>query len=172
KSVPCFDPELGPGALGYADDTLFGLQLMEAGYEIKYADGAVVVHHPDKSRLTRGAWLDAACQRARSNAYLLHHWKHAKIKFLWIRSLWLLMKLNLRRILRPPPPLDSEGCPYWEWSYVYDLAFYRQYRIERTRPRNYARHGLKKLNMPQQATRLPLPKPRASGGGDIPVYEG
>jgi cellulose synthase/poly-beta-1,6-N-acetylglucosamine synthase-like glycosyltransferase len=171
KFVQCFDPELGPGAFGLAEDTLFGLQLMEAGFKIEYAGGAIAVHQPDKSRLTRGALLDAARQRARSNAYLLHHWRHGEIKFPRIRSLWLLMKLNLRRILQPPPPLDSEGCPRWEWSYVEQLAFYRQYRIERQRPRNYVRHGLKKLNMPEPVTLLPLPKPRAPDGGDIPVYE-
>ena len=46
-----FDPELGPGALGLGEDTLFGLQLTEAGYKIEYAKNALVVHFPDKSRL-------------------------------------------------------------------------------------------------------------------------
>jgi GT2 family glycosyltransferase len=161
--VPCFDPELGPGALGLAEDTLFGWQLSEAGLRTEYAGNAVVVHHPDRSRLTRGAFHSGACQRARSNAYLLHHWKHGEVKFLLIKSLWLLLKLNLRRILQPPPSLDSEGCPRWEWSYVERLAFYRQYRIERRRSRNYTRHGLKKLNLPEKSALLPLAKTALAG---------
>ncbi|HEX3625634.1 MAG TPA: glycosyltransferase family 2 protein [Verrucomicrobiae bacterium] len=158
--VPHFDPELGSGALGNAEDTLFGFQLMEAGLEIKYAEHAVVVHHPDKSRLTRGAFLNAARQRARSNAYVFHHWKHNDLEFPRVKSLWLLTKLSLRRILQPPPPASCEGCPHWEWSYVEQLAFCRQYCIERRRPRNYSRHGLKKLNMPEQAALLHLPEYR------------
>ncbi|HEV2329069.1 MAG TPA: glycosyltransferase family 2 protein [Verrucomicrobiae bacterium] len=161
--VPCFDPELGSGALGNAEDTLFGLQLGEAGFEIKYAERAVVVHHPDESRLTRRALLNAARQRARSNAYVLHHWKHGAVKFSRTKSLWLLMKLGLRRIVQPPPPMDSEGCPRWEWSYVEQLAFYRQYRTERQRTRNYASHGLKRLNMPEQSPILPLAKTAYAG---------
>jgi glucosyl-dolichyl phosphate glucuronosyltransferase len=171
KCVPYFDPELGSGALGNAEDTLFGLQLSEAGLKTEYASRAVVVHQPEQSRLTRGALLNAARQRARSNAYLFHHWNHGEAKFTRIKSLWLLTKLQLRKILQPPPPPGSEGCPRWEWSYVEQLAFYRQYRFERSRPRNYARRGLKKSNMPEPSAVLPLPKPRTSAA-NIPAYKG
>jgi hypothetical protein len=104
-----------------------------------------VVHQPDKSRLTRRAWLEAARLRARSEAYVLHHWKHGEIKGIALKWLWFLSKLRLRSLLQPPPPLNSEGCLRWEWSYVYNLTFYRHYSIERRRPRNYARRGLEKL---------------------------
>ena len=40
--VPGFDPELGPGALGFYDDTLLGWQLQEAGYTIGSAFDVVV----------------------------------------------------------------------------------------------------------------------------------
>jgi glycosyltransferase involved in cell wall biosynthesis len=146
QRVPAFDTELGPAALGNAEDTLFGYQLVEAGFNLKYAGDVVVVHQPDESRLAHGAWLHAAQLRARSNAYLLHHWKHRKIKAAALKWLFCLLKLRLRRLLQPPPPLHSEGCPRWEWSYVHDLAFYWQYCIERRRPRNYARHGLEKFH--------------------------
>jgi hypothetical protein len=61
----------------------------------------------------------------------------------------LFMKLKLRRWFQPPPPLEAEGCPRWEWSYVREMAFYRQYCIERRRPRNYTKRGLEKLNVAQ-----------------------
>jgi glycosyltransferase involved in cell wall biosynthesis len=147
QRVRRFDPELGSGALGNSEDTLFGRQLVEAGFKMEYAGRAIVVHQPDKSRLARRAWLHAACLRARSEAYILHHWEHVEIKKAALRSLWFLTKLKLRSLLQPPPPLNSEGCPRWEWSHVYNLAFYRQYCIERRRPRNYARHGLEKLDV-------------------------
>jgi GT2 family glycosyltransferase len=147
-----FDPELGPGALGLGEDTLFGRQLIEAGFKVEYAERAIVVHQPDKSRLNRGAWLHAATQSGRSKAYQLHHWDHIEIKGAAKKWLWFLTKLKLRRMLQPPPPLSAEGCPPWEHSYVHDLAIYRQYCIERRRPRNYARRGLIKLGAGQSAS--------------------
>jgi GT2 family glycosyltransferase len=145
ERVPQFDPELGPGALGLGEDTLFGHQLMKAGFKIGYAEKAVVVHWPDDSRLLRGEWLNAARQRGRSKAYLLYHWEHADIRFPRIKSLWFWLKLWLRRILQPPPKVYNEGCPPWELSYVQQLATCKSYCRERLRPRNYVRQGLVKV---------------------------
>lgn len=146
RHVHKFDSELGAGALGNAEDTLFGYQLQEAGFKIEYAQRAVVAHHPDESRFTRGGWLNSARTRARSNAYLRHHWEHAEIKGAALKWMWLLMKLKARSLLQPLPPLSAEGCPRWEWSHVHDLTFYKHYCAERRRPRNYTKRGLVKLN--------------------------
>ena len=35
EKVPAFDPELGPGALGFMDDSLFALQMKAAGFHLK-----------------------------------------------------------------------------------------------------------------------------------------
>ncbi|HEX3625632.1 MAG TPA: glycosyltransferase family 2 protein [Verrucomicrobiae bacterium] len=148
QRVRQFDPELGPGALGLAEDTLFGFQLVEAGFRIEYAAGAGVVHQPDKSRLSRGAWLEAAQAQARSDAYVRYHWEHLNVKGPILKWMWLLMKLNLRSKVQASSPPGAEGCARWEWSYLHDLTFQRQYCIERRRPRNYARRGLEKLNVP------------------------
>jgi glycosyltransferase involved in cell wall biosynthesis len=55
--VPAFDPELGTGALGNGEETLFTLQLREAGFRIAGAFESVVEHHFDESRLQRRQWL-------------------------------------------------------------------------------------------------------------------
>jgi glucosyl-dolichyl phosphate glucuronosyltransferase len=137
ERVPAFDPELGPGALGLGEDTLFGWQMIDAGFKIQYASKAVVVHQPDKLRLSRGGWLNAATQFGSSKAYLLHHWEHVEIRAARAKWLWLCLKLTLRRLVQRPPPLKSEGCPPWELSYVYNSAMLRRYCIERLRPRKY-----------------------------------
>jgi glycosyltransferase involved in cell wall biosynthesis len=156
QRVRWFDPELGPGALGLAEDTLFGCQLMEAGYKMEYARRAIVVHQPDKSRLTRGAWLHAAWLHAKCDAYVLHHWQHAKIRAAKIKLLWFQAKLKLRRLFQPPLPLEREGCLDWELSYVYHLALCEYFSIERRRPRNYSRRGLSKLSVLNRPADIPV----------------
>ena len=142
--VPAFDPELGPGALGFGDDDLFGWQLIEAGFKVQYIDKAIVYHHFDESRLRREAWLDAARKRGKTEAYIRYHWFHEKIKFPHLKWLYYYTKLSFRRVLQPPPGLKSEGCPLWEISYVKNLEKNKQLCHEIKRPRCYSIRGLKK----------------------------
>jgi len=146
RQVPAFDPELGGGALGFGDDTLFSDQLVKAGLRIQFVASAVVVHHFDPSRLRRAAWLDAARKRGRTQAYLLHHWHHSGLRFPRLRWFWLAAKLLVRRIAQPPGAAQDEGCPLWEISYVGSMAACRQIVRERRRPRNYAKHGLARVD--------------------------
>jgi cellulose synthase/poly-beta-1,6-N-acetylglucosamine synthase-like glycosyltransferase len=160
-----FDPELGPGALGLSEDTLFGWQLIEAGLKIGYAAKARVTHQPDDSRLTRQGWLAEARKHGRGEAYLRYHWEHSDISSPRLRELYYFMKLHLRRALRRPPRLEEEGCPVWEMSYVLQIEKCRQFRRERRRPRNYAQHGLTRLvPLAQEATsRAQNPRPVVIG---------
>lgn len=149
--VPAFDPELGPGALGLAEETLFGLQLAEAGLRIKLAEGAGVIHEPDGSRLTRRYWLDIARKCGRSHGYLAYHWYHRDLKSPRLKTAWFSGKLLVRRLFQPPQGPDQEGCPEWEMCYIHELEMYRQFRIECGRPRNYSRRGLTKRSLVQVA---------------------
>jgi glucosyl-dolichyl phosphate glucuronosyltransferase len=145
--VPGYDPELGPGALGFGDDSLFSWQLEEAGFRIVRVPDALVVHHFDAARLRRRAWLETARQRGRTRAYLLHHWEHGQIPNPRLRRICLSTKLLLRRRLSPPRPLDVDGCDRWEMSYVGSIAMCQQYLVERALPRKYTRRGLIKRDV-------------------------
>jgi glucosyl-dolichyl phosphate glucuronosyltransferase len=145
-TVPSFDTELGAGALGFCEDTLFSWQLRKAGFKISEASDAKVIHHLDVSRILRSNWLSAAKARGRSLAYLLHHWEHGQIGAPKLVATYLSMKLRLRRVVQPPPALDQEGVPLWEMSYVMDIDRCRQFAVERSRPRHYGQFGLKKNN--------------------------
>jgi glycosyltransferase involved in cell wall biosynthesis len=146
QRVPMFDVELGAGgALGSGEDTLFGRQLIQAGCRIKWVPAARVVHELDASRLKRRFWLGDAGKRGRTEAYIDYHWGHADIPAPRLRALSYWTRLRLRRVLQPPPPLESEGCPPWEMSYVLHIEKCRQFRQERQRSRNYVRRGLLKL---------------------------
>jgi glycosyltransferase involved in cell wall biosynthesis len=145
--VPAFDPELGAGALGFGEESLFSWQLVEAGYRLHEVPEALIVHYFEPSRLLRSQWLDACRRRGHIKAYLLHHWGHGNLKYPKARICYLAAKLFLRRILQPPPPLDAEGCAPWEISYVGNIETCRQFLKERIRPRHYAKHGLVRLDM-------------------------
>ena len=142
--VPAFDPELAPGGLGLGEDTLFGWQLVEAGFKIGYAPKAAAIHQLDASRLRRTYWLNDARKRGRTEAYLRYHWEHNDIRVPRLEWFSYWMRLRLRSLLQRPPPLESEGCPLWEMSYVLQMEKCRQFCLERRRPRNYSRRGLVK----------------------------
>ena len=90
-----FDPETGPGALGYMDDTLLGMRLRKLGKRIFYNDGARVVHHFSAGRLQRSFWIKTAQAGGRSTAYVAHHCEHGVISLLWARLVWQRMKLGV-----------------------------------------------------------------------------
>jgi glycosyltransferase involved in cell wall biosynthesis len=150
QCIPGFDNELGPGISGFGEETLLTWQMEKAGFRLKWVPEAVVVHHPDVSRLARSQWLNGARKRGRSSAYLLHHWQHGQIKRPLIHGYYLSTKLLIRRMLQRPPAPDAEGCPPWEMSYAAEIEMCRQFIKERRRPRNYARHGLKKITVDDQ----------------------
>jgi glycosyltransferase involved in cell wall biosynthesis len=144
--VPGFDPELGPGALGFGDDTLFSMQVNHAGFRIREVPEALVVHYPDPARLRRCDWLEAARKRGRTQAYLHHHWLHVKAcRLPRLKSIMFKMKLRLRRLLQPQGPLEKEGCALWEISYVGNIEMCKQFLYESGRPRNYSKQGLARL---------------------------
>jgi glycosyltransferase involved in cell wall biosynthesis len=142
--VPAFDSELGAGALGFAEETLFSNQLLIAGYHLNTIEEPCVEHYPRASRFVRREWLSAAKNRGRSSAYVLHHWEHSDLKFPLFRSCYYQLKLWVRRIVQPPPGLEEEGAPEWELSYLVEAEKYHAFIKERSRPRNYERHGLRK----------------------------
>jgi glycosyltransferase involved in cell wall biosynthesis len=144
KSISRFDPELGPGALGFGEEALFGKQLLERGFKTKYARSAVAVHRVDESRLQRCAWLDTARKLGRVIAHIRYHWEHDDIRAPKVKWFWYMFKLHLRRLLQPPSSLESEGAFAWEISYVQSMEMCRQFCVERRRRRKYSRHGFEK----------------------------
>jgi glycosyltransferase involved in cell wall biosynthesis len=143
ETIPGFDPEIGPGALGMCDDTLIYRQAKEAGYRIRFAGDVVCEHRFDPSRLKRQVLLEHARKQGRSLAYVAHHWEHAETPM--ARAQWA--KASLRLALwrwRRRGDLAGEGTPDWEMKLLSDVAFYEQYLREKKRARNYALHGLVK----------------------------
>jgi glucosyl-dolichyl phosphate glucuronosyltransferase len=148
ERVPAFDTETGPGSPELTnEETLFSLQLSEAGYKICLVENVAVIHQPDEARLRRGQWLAVVGRCGRTQAYIAYHWKHDDINNPRLKWFWYWAKLHLRRIIQPPADLDSEGCAAWEMSYVFDMEKCRHFCVEQRRPRNYSRRGLVKRSI-------------------------
>ncbi len=148
--VPGFDPELGPGARGFADDTLFAMQLEKAGYRIWPALDVTVEHHFDESRLRRESWLAFAKKAGESWGYVMHHWEHAPVpqrKVLIKRPL----RLAYSRLLLGNHWQHDEGMPEWELLLRIDIERSRSHFAERRSPRRYDKQGLSLLaNQPRK----------------------
>lgn len=144
--VPRFDEELGPGALGFADDSLFSWQIKEAGLRIDRAPQAVVTHHCAESRLLRVSFLEQARKGGECEAYISHHWRHKRITFPLIRLTYAKMKMKRRELLSLGKRPNPEGCTDWEMSLTHEIAKYKKYLTERHRRRNYAKFGLVRLH--------------------------
>jgi glucosyl-dolichyl phosphate glucuronosyltransferase len=142
--IPEFDTELGPGALGFYDDTLFSFQVKQAGFPIASAFDVIAEHHFDESRLQRRAILEHAERKGRSLAYVKHHWAHHHVDDPMRRLTLDFLRLMKWRIKKRAERRD-EGLADWEMNLLSSTYFYRQYLIERKRPRNYDKFGLVKL---------------------------
>jgi glycosyltransferase involved in cell wall biosynthesis len=148
ERVPGFDTELGPGTLGFHDDTLFSRQLLRAGYRIAGRLDVAVEHHFDEGRLCARQFADLARRMGRSDAYVLHHWEHGAVRHPRACLARAALGLAWRRVRyagRWDRADDDGGGPLLcRLRSAKRVAFLRQYLRERHRPRNYAERGLAK----------------------------
>jgi glycosyltransferase involved in cell wall biosynthesis len=129
--VAGFDPALGPGALGLAEEVLLERQLRARGGRIQFAEGAVVEHHFDPKRLERCAWIRYAEASGRCNAYIFHHWDRGSISLLAARKAKKAIQLGFctlssRLGRKNERPIDSK-----EIALIYRLAFLEQCATQR-----------------------------------------
>ena len=154
--VPAFDVELGPGALGLHDETLFCLQLLKAGYrKTSVAAGGEVEHHPDQDRLRYDAFVNDAEKRGKSGAYVRHHWHHHRIACPRLRMLKAYATLVSVRLLSHWRWRYGEGIHPAEYGAIRAISFYRYLAHIRSMPRNYEREGLIKKNQHTGEIRQP-----------------
>ncbi len=143
--VPLFDVEVGPGALGLHGEGLFGRQLQAAGVSIKRAgEDSTVEHHFGVERLSSKAWRRLAVASGRSMAYIDYHWEHKTIPVSRARVCRARLQLLALRT-REQAWFRREGISEHEWEQVSWLSYFRQMRLEQMRPRNYEKHGFRKV---------------------------
>ncbi len=145
EKVPQFDPEIGAGARGNGEDTIFSMQLEEAGYRRTFRPHVSVEHHFDAGRLTRRAFERQADKRGELDAYLKHHWFHTPSRFPRLRLAQLSARYGYQKLTRRPTSADPDAIADWELPLLEGMALYRHYLTERHAPRKYGRRGLRKL---------------------------
>ena len=141
--VPEFDIELGPGALGFGDDSLFGIQIVKAGYRMIGAPDIRVEHHFDPGRLNRASLLRIAEAGGRSSAYIAYHWRHRDPLFPAVR----LLRARLARFLHSCWATKHEdSASERDMLHAGRVAYWKMFLSERRRARNYPREGLVKIS--------------------------
>jgi glycosyltransferase involved in cell wall biosynthesis len=71
-----FDTRLGPGALGFMEESLLHMQITAAGGTAAFVDSVPVVHHVDRHRLEPEGWRRRAARQGACEAWIGHHWLH------------------------------------------------------------------------------------------------
>ena len=131
-----FDPDLGAGALGFYEESIFSWRLVEAGLRLVPVPDISVEHHFDLSRLTRRTLLGLAERMGRSEAYVNHHWHHDPTKADPAKVRRARLLLLLERLLKPWIFFTGQ-VPLPEIQRVQTLAYWQHYaRLDGT-PRKY-----------------------------------
>jgi glycosyltransferase involved in cell wall biosynthesis len=136
-AIPMFDPEVGPGAIGHAEDLLLWLQMREAGFRLATRFDVEVEHHPDERRLSRGSFAGMARKNGDWEAYVDYHWTHTPRRSPTLSLLRAWARLWGMRMARFPEWLACPCVPEWELELLVQWHMRRRYFIERQRPRNY-----------------------------------
>ncbi|MEM7624591.1 MAG: glycosyltransferase family A protein [Planctomycetota bacterium] len=124
ERVPGFDPTLDPGGLGYGGDTLFSLQLADAGLRIGRAPDAVVDHHFHEDRLTRRSILASTSGFARSRRYINRRYGLWEDRDGMGRAAGVFLKLGVFYLTRPWVFWQREGCSNREFKLRNHWAYY------------------------------------------------
>jgi glycosyltransferase involved in cell wall biosynthesis len=128
-AVGSFDENLGAGALGFFEETLFIWKLREAGLRLRTAFGTSVAHHFDVARLTRTHLLTTAARMGRSQGYVDAKWHQADPSAA-TRQLWRARTLLfLHRLTHFPDALARRVTPA-ELQRVQTAAYWSQLAAE------------------------------------------
>lgn len=136
EKVAGFDVVLGPGGLGNCEDSLFVMQMREAGYRLQMVHDAGVEHFFDAARLQSKSILRAARNLGRSEAYVHLRWKRGSLfTWRWGRVLRKTAAYTVKRLFKPKEWACEESAPYWAVDAVTAYWFLRQYVVEKFKSR-------------------------------------
>lgn len=136
KELPPFDPNLDAGtSIGLGGDTLFSLQLQDAGFRLTSAFDVAVEHHCDPDRLSRESYLEYAEKVGRSEAYIDYHWRQrtASSMRLYAGLARRYGALITKRLTHYQDVREPEGIPPWEFRLLMNIYYRLQLLTEQMR---------------------------------------
>ncbi len=144
--VPQFDPELGPGALGFFDEALFWHQLVAAGFRCVGRPNVILEHHFAETRLGHQGFEEIARKLGRSWAYMYFHWEHGRIRCA-VPRLWMYRILHRMKGIFVRRKADTKDFPrITELGSTFALSIFEEYcQLAKQDVRHYSKHGLVKL---------------------------
>jgi glycosyltransferase involved in cell wall biosynthesis len=145
EKVPQFDVELGPGALGFRDESLFSLQLKAAGFRLISNFGTTVEHHFDLSRASGAGLVKTARAMGRSYAFIFHHWEHKRYSYAHLRLSFAVLRLQLARFCAVIFPRSNQRASDFLLRMEETVGFCREIVAQQKRPKKYALRGLTPL---------------------------
>jgi GT2 family glycosyltransferase len=120
-----FDPELGAGALGYEEETVYLVKIRQHGFRVGHVPKAVVVHYFDSDRLRCRAMLQDAEKRGVSRAVARHRYEqHVPA---WMSLRLAVLKIYVPLLSKVYARKESEGCPGWMLSSAMSYAYLRRF---------------------------------------------
>ncbi|WP_395089731.1 glycosyltransferase [Armatimonas sp.] len=140
--IPGFDVDTGPGKLGFGDDTLLSLQLIEAGFRIQFCESAVVEHHFQVDRLLHKSWLKRAYNAGMTQAYIDYNWFHKD--YAGKKILFEYLRMKLRSIRQGWRVNTREGISESEFYYYHNKGYRNYFNTNRNVSRKYDYKGLVK----------------------------
>ena len=94
-----FPVELGPGALGYHDESFFYWRARQLNYRAIFLPDVIVEHHCSISRFTPSAWRKLAHDDGISEGYIAYHWGGERLTSGSYSAWWkCIVKLMLLRL--------------------------------------------------------------------------
>jgi glycosyltransferase involved in cell wall biosynthesis len=144
--VPGYDVELGAGALGSGEETLFSKQLLEADFKLTGAIDVAVEHHFDLTRLTKENVIESARNMGRAHAFIFYHWEHQRTRFAFARLVLARIRRCGAQYFQRPGGNTDKPVPFKNVLQIEEEnAFYREYTVQSRRRHKYALRGLTPL---------------------------
>lgn len=141
KLVGGFNPLVGPGAIGHAEDTLFWLQCRQMQVKITQAQDIQVLHYPDVKRMNDRGIISLGKKQGEFEAYIDYHWEQYVRPNCFPSYLVRLIKLLSSTVSYKMHQTNAQAVLSHAINVrkYYSAAYYMQYR--RYRPHYRVRQG-------------------------------
>jgi glycosyltransferase involved in cell wall biosynthesis len=129
-----FNPLVGPGGIGHAEDTLFWLQCRKMQVKMIQARDIQVLHYPDVKRMNDAGIIALARKQGEFEAYVDYHWEqyarpHVLQSFI-VRLVRLITSTSAYTLSKSHP--DSVLTHAINIRKYYSAVYYMQYKSSRT----------------------------------------